>query len=256
MEPKTPNRCPDDAYVEQRLFDLLKGQMERGNRGAVAGGSVFRYANRRSFAKLLAHYEVWKLVQAVPGHIVELGVFKGESLLRFAQLAEIFLPYDRSFEVIGFDNFAGFPALHPKDGPAVERNDKGAGGWSSEAYRLELLDLINVFDNDRFAPQKPRVRLIEGDIRDTLPRFVQSRPGLKTKLVHLDADLYEPTKVALEHLWDTLSPGGVLLLDEYGFDLFPGEAAAVDEFFAARNISLPMQKLPFSDNPGAFVVKA
>jgi len=76
---------------------------------------VFRYANRRSFAKLLAHYEVFKLVQTVPGHIVEYGVFKGESLLRFAQL-------------------------------------------------------------------------IEGDIRDTLPRFVQSRPGLKTKLVHLNAE--------------------------------------------------------------------
>ena len=34
---------------------------------------MFRYANRRSFAKLLAHYEVFKLVQTVPGHIVESG---------------------------------------------------------------------------------------------------------------------------------------------------------------------------------------
>src|SRR5207247_47818 len=117
MEQKTPNRCPDDAYVEQRLFELLKRQMDDGNAGAVKAGGVFRYANRRAFAKLLAHYEIFKLVETVPGHILELGVFKGESLLRFAQLAEIFLPYDRSFEIIGFDNFAGFPALHEKDGP-------------------------------------------------------------------------------------------------------------------------------------------
>jgi len=137
----------------------------------------------------------------------------------------------------------------------VRGNDKDVGGWSAEAYRQELLDLLNVFDNDRFAPQKPRVRLIEGDIQATLPRFVASRPGLKTRLVHLDADLYEPTKLALECLWDSLSPGGVLLLDEYGFDLFPGEAAAVDEFFAARKIELPLRKLPFSDNPGAYAVK-
>jgi hypothetical protein len=42
--------------------------------------------------------------------------------------------------------------LHEKDGPRVALNDKHVGGWSSEAYRQELLDLINVFDNDRFAP--------------------------------------------------------------------------------------------------------
>jgi hypothetical protein len=252
---KKPDPCPDNEFVDSKTFYLLKNQIMDGNRDAFAMGGLLRYVNRRGLAKFICHYELFKMVSNLPGHIVELGVFKGESLLRFAQLSEIFLTYDRSFDVIGFDNFSGFPDFHVNDGKKEERTDKVEGGWSSKNYREELLSLINVFDNDRFAPQKPRIRLIEGDIRKTVPEFYKSNPGTKIKLLHLDADLYEPTKIGLECLWDSLVVGGVLVLDEYGFDVFPGEAIAVDEFFKARNIKLKFQKFAFSDNPGAYVIK-
>lgn len=252
---KKPNPCPDNTFVESTIFELLKKQITSDNPDAFAMGGLLRYVNRRAFAKLICHYELFKIVSNLPGHIVELGVFKGESLLRFAQLSEIFLTYDRSFDVIGFDNFSGFPEFHENDGRKESKTDKVEGGWSSQNYRDELLSLINVFDNDRFAPQKPRIKLIEGDIRKTVPEFSVSNPGVKIKLLHLDADLYEPTKIGLEYFWDSLVVGGVLVLDEYGFDVFPGEAIAVDEFFRARNIKPKFQKFPFSDNPGAYVVK-
>jgi hypothetical protein len=255
MDKKTPAACPDNAFVEDALFSLISRHVHDGNQDAFHFGGVLRYVNRRAFAKALCHYEIFRKVAELPGHIVELGVFKGESLLRFAQLAEIFAPYDRSFDIIGFDNFTGFPEFHPKDGERRSANNKVVGGWSSEKYRDELFDLINVFDNDRFAPQKPRIRIIEGDIRQTVPAFVADSPGVKLKLLHLDADLYEPTRVGLESFWDRLVPGGILLLDEYGFDIFPGEAAAVDEYFRERGIVPEMRKFPFSDNPGAYIVK-
>ena len=157
--------------------------------------------------------------------------------------------------MIGFDNFSGFPDFHEKDGHQLRENDKVAGGWSSEEYRDELLELINVFDNDRFAPQKPRIKIVEGDIRTTFPDYFNSHPDVKIKLLHLDADLYEPTKVGLQFGWDALVRGGILLLDEYGFDVFPGEAAAVDEFFQEKGIAPKIRKFSFSDNPGAYIVK-
>jgi hypothetical protein len=67
--------------------------------------------------------------------------------------------------------------------------------------------------------------------------------------------LYEPTKVGLETFWDSLVIGGVLLLDEYEFDVYPVEAKAVDEFFKERNITPTFKKFPYSDNPGAYVIK-
>ena len=102
---------PDDKTANELLFSLIKEQSDQNNQDAFLNGSNLRYTSRRALAKLITHYEIYKLVQDLPGHIVELGVFKGESLLRFGQFSEIFNTYDRSFDVIGFDNFAGFTKL-------------------------------------------------------------------------------------------------------------------------------------------------
>jgi hypothetical protein len=117
--PKRPNACPDNQYVEQTFFGLISRQVESGNKDAFAFGGPLRYVNRRALAKLICHYEIFSKIADLPGHIVELGVFKGESLLRFAQLAEIFTPYDRSFDVIGFDNFSGFLDFHSEEDEAA-----------------------------------------------------------------------------------------------------------------------------------------
>lgn len=246
---------PDDQVANDLLFRLIQDQVSDNNPDAFLNGANLRYTSRRATAKFLAHYEVYKMVKELPGHIVELGVFKGESLLRFAQFAEIFNCYDRSFDVIGFDNFSGFTKLSSEDGLESIKNDKKIGGWSPERYRSELEALIEYFDLTRLAPHKPRIRLIDGNIEDTVPEFKKNNKNTRIKLLHLDADLYEPTKIALECLWDNLVIGGCLLLDEYGFDVFEGEAAAVDEFFRARKIDLSVHKFPYTDNPGGYVIK-
>ena len=247
--------CPNNKFVEDKTFELLSSQVLNKNPDAITGSSLLRYVDRRSIAKLISHYEIYKLVDKLPGHILEFGVFKGESLLRFAMFSEIFNPYDRSFDVIGFDNFSGFPKFHPKDGIQSQTENKVEGGWSSADYRDELYKLIEIFDNNRFVPQKPRIKIVEGDICQTAPQFLINNPGIKSKLIHLDADLYEPTLISLETFWDSLVIGGVLVLDEYGFDLYPGEASAVDEFFKKRNITPEIKKFSFSDNPGAYIIK-
>lgn len=59
-------------------------------------------------AKLLAHYELYKLITFLPGHIVECGVFKGTSFLRFATFRDI-LENPCSRKIIGFNPFSTFP---------------------------------------------------------------------------------------------------------------------------------------------------
>lgn len=251
---KKPNPCPDSEYVNNKLVELLNSQLRLGD-NPIKDGSILRYVKRMNIAKFLAHYEIYKLVKDLPGHIVELGVFKGESLLRFSQFTEIFEPYDRSFRVIGFDNFNGFEGLNEKDGEIITDMDKVVGGWSSKKNREELFELINVYDNDRFIPQKQKIQIVEGDILKTVPKFYNKNKNIKIRLLHLDADLYEPTLVGLKYFWDLLIPGGVLLLDEYAFDGFIGESVAVDEFFKKNKIVPNFQKIKTSDNPGAFLIK-
>lgn len=49
-------------------------------------------------------------------------------------------------------------------------------------------------------------------------------------LLHLDVDLYESYKTALDWLWPFVSPGGIVTFDEYRSEAFPGATRAIDEF--------------------------
>lgn len=250
MELKRPNPCPEDKYVNDNLYDILKTRIDEPEH---VMSSLSLYMRRIHIGKLLALYEAYRRVVDLPGSVVELGVFKGESLLWFARLMEMLNNNDRSASVIGFDNFRGFENLHEKDGDTDERVDKMVGGWSSAEYYDDLIRLINVFDHDRMAGQKARIKLVEGDICETVPAFVEDHPGLRIRLLNLDCDMYEPTLVGLKHLYPKVVPGGVVLLDEYAFHEFPGESAAVDEFFGDQMPTI--RKFPFYSNPGGFIIK-
>lgn len=214
----------------------------------------FQIYTRRIFLKrFLAHYELFRQVIDLPGDIVELGVYRGTTLMSWANFLEIRNMGDRQKQVFGFDNFCGFESLTAKDG--IPTDFKSTGCFNSSVFEEILNDAIAIFDKDRFIPYKPRVKLIKGDVSETVPEFVRSQPGLRISLLHFDIDLYEPTRVGLEHLWDLVVPGGIVLFDEYGLRPWEGESKAVDEFFAQRNIPVRLQRFDWCANPGSYVVK-
>jgi hypothetical protein len=193
------------------------------------------------------------MVVNLPGDIVELGVYRGASLMSWANFVEIRNMGDRQKQVFGFDNFEGFTKLDQKDGKCDSRVAKEIQGFNGGAFEQILEDAIAIFDRDRFIPYKPRVRLIKGQIEDTVPRFVKETPGLRIALLHFDCDMYAPTKVGLEYLWPLVVPGGVVLFDEYGLRPWEGEAKAVDEFFSDKKVTI--RRLDWSPNPGGYIIK-
>ena len=211
------------------------------------------YARRVHLKRFLAHYELFRMIVDLPGDILELGVFRGTSLMSWANFLEIRCMGDRQRRVFGFDNFAGFTEIEEKDGAVSAQVDKVAGGFDPSGYEEMLRDAIQIYDADRFIPYKARVVLVKGDVEKTIPAFVAENPGIRLSLVHFDVDLYRPTLVALEHLWPLVVPGGVVLFDEYGIPPWEGEAKAVDEFFADQKIEL--HRFNWSSNPGAYLIK-
>jgi hypothetical protein len=211
------------------------------------------FLRRVNFAKFLTHIDIFKKTIELPGSIVECGVFKGMSLLTFAKLIEVYCPGDTLKRVIGFDTFSGFVSLNEKDGPADTRRGKLKGGWNSGEFKPGLEQVIEIAQRDSMIPRFKRVELVEGDVSKTVPAYVKKNPGLRISLLHLDLDLYEPTLAALEALYPLVVPGGVVLLDEYGMEGFPGESAAFDEYFSKRRPKLV--KFPFISTPGGYFVK-
>lgn len=211
------------------------------------------YARRTYLKRFLAHYELFRATVDLPGDIVELGVFRGTSLLSWANFLEVRNMGDRHKKVVGFDNFRGFGDLDPKDGAAVGDVQKKAGGFDSGGFEAPLEDVISIFDADRFIPYKPRIHLVKGDIEQTVVDYVANNPGMRISLLHFDVDLYRPTRIALEQLWPLVVPGGIVAFDEYGIPPWEGESRAVDEFFAGQSIEL--RRFHWCSNPGAYLVK-
>lgn len=197
-----------------------------------AENSFYLRSHPSRMAKLLAHYELYKQIVALPGAVVELGVYKGSSFMRFASFRDI-LENAYSRPLIGFDAFGAFP----RDGIA-EREDQhfierfeATGGKGIARADLERLLGAKGYANST---------LVEGNVFATLPAFVQAQPALKIALLHLDMDVYEPTAFALEQLLPHMTRGGLVVFDDYG--LVQGATRAADE--ACARLGVGMEKAP------------
>jgi len=125
------------------------------------------------------------------GLILELGVFRGESLRIFASAYE-----ERGDErpIFGFDSWQGF-----------------SEDWSgmNESFPRRL------FDQQGTKPQlSDSICLIDGFIEETLPKFLREHTGSRVALVHIDTDTYTPARVALELLKPLLRRGSIIIFDE------------------------------------------
>lgn len=240
--------------ADDSIEDLLDAHFERYNLSKQEICRNFQIYTRRIFLKrFLAHYEFFRMVVDLPGDIIELGVYRGTSLMSWANFLEIRNMGDRQKQVFGFDNFAGFTSFDEKDGKPDTNVEKELSGFDASVFEEILNDAISIYDKDRFIPYKPRIRLIKGNIEETVPRFVEENPGLRISLLHFDCDLYQPTKVALDAFWPLVVPGGVVLFDEYGIRPWQGESNAVDEFFKGKKIRI--RRFDWCPNPGGFIVK-
>ncbi len=246
----SPNFAADDA-VEQMLEDHFA-------KFAVPKQEIcrnFQIYTRRAFLKrFLAHYEFFQKVVNLPGDIVELGVHRGGSLMSWANFLEIRNMGDRQRKVIGFDHFWSYQELDSQNSEldSINSENNNIEAEVSE-FEAQLRDAIHIFDSDRFIPYKPRIILVKGDIQETVPKYIQENPSLRISLLHIDVDLYAPASIGLQHLWQRVVSGGVVLFDGYGNSPWEGESKAVDEFFADQNVRI--NRLDWCSSPGGYILK-
>lgn len=197
-----------------------------------------KYVSRQSLTKFIARHELFKKQLHINGSIVEVGVHRGASLMAWAHLSSILEPVHYTRKIIGFDTFAGFPSLNEKDSKGVSEHLKSGGFQAGEEAHEDLLQAIRLYDLNRLMNHIPKIELVVGDVCKTLPGYLEVNPHLVVSLLHLDADLYEPTKAVLELLLPRMPKGAVIVFDELNMNLFPGETLAVMETLGIHRIRL------------------
>lgn len=163
---------------------------------------------------------------AIPGAVVECGVWRGGvSMAMMIQLNR--LKAVRPFFM--YDTFDGMSEPTADDvSPTGEAATKLLAEHSKDEtnhyWAFAPIDRVrrNV---EAVGYPKDQVRMVQGKVEDTIPGVIPDRIAL----LRLDTDWYESTKHELEHLYDRLVPGGIMILDDYGF--WQGARKAVDEYF-------------------------
>jgi hypothetical protein len=97
---------------------------------------------------------------------------------------------------------------------------------------------ISAYDGNRSLSQIPKVELVQGDITKTLPKYIEDNQHLVVSLLHLDMDVFAPTKVALESVLPRMPKGAVIVFDEINQIPYPGETTAVAETVGLNNLRI------------------
>jgi len=169
-------------------------------------------------------------IKSVEGCVIELGVATGDNTITIGNIIQ-----NEHIEkkYYGFDTFSGYTdediseARDNKEGLIKNQNK---GRWNIDPdtviQRIELNGLSDICE------------IIIGDIKQTVPTFVKSRPDLKISMVYIDCNAYLPAITALVSLEKNLSNGALLVVDEHQTG---GETRALREFIGRKNKDIEIQ---------------
>jgi O-methyltransferase len=175
---------------------------------------------------------LWQLLRmtgSVPGHTAECGVYRGASSWLMAAFARQSEAQPKEHHL--FDSFEGLSTPGAADG----------SHWSPGALAAGE-DLVG----DNLAPFRDLLHFHKGWIPERFPDVADR----VFSFVHVDVDLYQPTRDSLAFFYDRISPGGIFLCDDYGCTTCPGATKAVDEFLVDRP-----EKMISLDSGGGFFIK-
>jgi O-methyltransferase len=169
----------------------------------------FDRSNYRSFDRKFAMKELLKLALPLEGDLAECGVFRGASAFLLAKGIAARAPNKRLHL---FDSFAGLSAPRP---------DLDGAHWHSGDLACNLADVASNL--------KERANLVVFH-PGWIPERFSEVSGKNFCFVHIDVDLFEPTRDALTFFGPRMVPGGLMVCDDYGFETCPGARRAMDEF--------------------------
>ena len=169
----------------------------------------------------------------VPGDLIEAGVWRGGAAIFMRGALKACGVTDRL--VWAADSFEGLPEPDAELFPLEAKVQSGP--VIQKAYNNLAVGLEEVKRNfAAYGLLDDQVRFLKGWFKDTLP----SAPIATLSLMRLDGDFYESTRDGLNSLYNRLSIGGFVILDDYGEDSWTYCRKAVDEFRSERQIEDPL----------------
>ena len=172
----------------------------------------------------------WIVQAGVPGDVVECGVWRGGSMMAAAQT--LLEEGDTARHLWLFDTFEGMPQpgshdrrFNAQTPHEILADQIGPHATMSDWCRAGLQEVQRNFA--RVGYPADRAHFVVGMVEETIPAQAPDTIAL----LRLDTDWYESTRHELEHLYQRVAPGGIVIIDDYG--TWTGARKAVDEFMSS-----------------------
>lgn len=217
-----PHESDHEHDVRQRLAHLLAATPIPPEELV---DNLALYMRRQPLTDLLSLDALYRLILDVPGVIMELGVHRGRHLAGFTALRGVYEPYNPHRRIIGFDTFTGFP-----DVAEIDTSDPNT---VAGRFRLpdndpdHLRDVLDAHEAGEHLGHIQRTLIVQGDVRSTLPSYLEENPHTIIALAYFDLDLYEPTRATLDTIRQYLTKGSILAFDQLAHAKWPGETKAL-----------------------------
>lgn len=189
-----------ESELEQDFIDKYKHIFVKH------GGPLFEPRHQRHHIR----YYYAKLASNLNGDFVECGVYNGESVYIITDFCKT------NFHL--FDSWEGVSELGEFDGDTYKT-------YKWIASQEETQELLKDYNNIKY-------------YKGWIPSRFDEVKNIHISFLHLDLDLYEPTKQSLEHLWDKMVPGGIVLSDFHDGFATGAEKATRDFFAGIRDIEV------------------
>lgn len=172
------------------------------------------------------------LDKEVPGDFIETGVWRGGGTIFMRAILKAFNVNDRAVWVA--DSFKGLPP------PDASKYPADAGDTHHQLTDLSVSRDQVEANFEKYGLLNDQVRFLEGWFSETLPKA----PIKQLAIMRLDGDMYESTMDALNALYHKLSPGGYVIVDDFGY--LESCKKAVMDFRQSQNILDPIQKIDWT----------
>jgi hypothetical protein len=173
-------------------------------------------------------YQLMRLVHDVPGDTAECGVYNGAGSWLICRVNQDNPRQPRRHFM--FDAFSGLPEPSRRDG----------GHWSAGDM---CCDMETVERN-----------MAGADNYTIYPGWIPSRfaevNGRRFAFVHIDVDLYHPTRDSIQFFYPHMPDRSIIVCDDYGLTTCPGATLAMDQYFQDK----PEKMIPL-DGGGGFIIK-
>lgn len=180
-------------------------------------------------ARILAIADIYRMIVDIPGAILDIGTWRGQTAVLCENLRAIYEPLHFNRRIVCFDTFEGYQGFSDKD-KATRLHRDGTYGVGGEDYADLLRHLLQLHEKcNAMGHNNGKHSVIKGDCRETLPGFFREFPNEYVALAFFDVNSYDPTLKAFEAVWERLVPGGVVAFWQLTRNTIPAEARVYSE---------------------------